>query len=123
MDFDGVVILSPEYSVDVPLWPNSQAVVALVPAPLLEKLVAWQADFDSNFGWQDGWHSEEARDRWAEVATVLESELRIVLAGKAELIVDLWPINNSDHNRPLQEYSPLSDESLSLRENDDHRDS
>ena len=86
------VRLSPDYSAPSPLWPSSDATDALVPEPLLSRLVAWQKDFDTNFRWNTGWESEEAKSRWANEAVTLEAELREALRGKAELTVDLWPL-------------------------------
>jgi hypothetical protein len=89
--------LSPDYMAPSPLWPQSEEVEALVPEPLLARLVAWQKDFDANYDWSSGWTSEQARDEWAAAAIDLESELRSVLTGKAELTVDLWPIDARRH--------------------------
>jgi hypothetical protein len=86
------VTFSPDYGAPSPLWPLSDATDAMVPEALLVKLVAWQEEFDSNFGWEMGWRSDEAKARWAEEAVGLEAELREALAGKAELVVDLWPL-------------------------------
>jgi hypothetical protein len=87
-----VVTLAPEYCVDVPLWPLGDATDNLVPPALLEKLMAWQALFDNNCHHKTGWLSEDAKSRWAEEAVGLEAELRAALAGKAEVVVDLWPL-------------------------------
>jgi hypothetical protein len=108
-EFDGVVVLSPEWTVEVPLWPQSDAVDDLVPVLLLEKLVEWQAIFDSNYRWDDdtrpeGWVSEEAKDRWEQEAPIIVAELLSALEGKAELIVDLWPMVPREQNRELHEY-------------------
>jgi hypothetical protein len=108
-DFGGVFVLSPEWSVDVPLWPNSGAIDELVPEALQEKLTAWQNIFDSNYRWSEesrpeGWLSKEAKDQWELTAPDLVAELRSALEGKASLIVDLWPITPSEDNRELQNY-------------------
>jgi hypothetical protein len=91
-----VVTFMPEYGVDVPLWPLGDATDALVPSELLAKLVTWQAYFDDNFHWETGWTSEDAKSRWAEEALGLEAELREALAGKAEVVVDLWPLRSDE---------------------------
>lgn len=85
------VRLSPDYGAPSPLWPLSVGTDALVPEPLLARLVEWQEDFDSNYR-DSGWRSEEARDRWSAAGVVLEAELRKALDGKATLEVDLWPL-------------------------------
>ena len=89
------VRLSPDYGAPSPLWPLSDAPDALGPEALLARLVAWQQDFDANFRWDSGWQSNEAKARWAAEAAVLVGDLRMALAGKAELVVDLWPLNAS----------------------------
>jgi hypothetical protein len=104
-DFGGVVVLSPEWGVDVPLWPNSEAVLQLVPEPLLAKLIAWQSIFDSNYTWDGrGWSSDETKGQWEQEALLLVDGLLIVLKDKAELVVDLWPMFPREQNRQLQEY-------------------
>ena len=90
-----VVELSPDYMAPSPLWPQSDSTYALVPEPLMARLIAWQKDFDDNFHWEDGWSSDAAKARWAEIAIELEAELRKALAEKAELIVRLWPLEDS----------------------------
>ena len=32
---------------------------------LLDRLAAWQQEFDDNFRWDTGWRSTEIRDHWA----------------------------------------------------------
>lgn len=103
-DFDGVIILVPEFDVVLPLWPQSDKVETLIPLWLLEKLKNWQDDFQSNFNSDLKWRSDKAKVRWTRTAAALETELQVALLGKAEFFVDLWPIRNSDNNRPLQEY-------------------
>lgn len=95
-----VIRFAPDYSVDVPLFPQSDEVEALVPADLLARLVEWQHDFDRNFRWDTGWRSDEAKRDWAAEAVVLESELKEALAGRATLDVDLWPLNQTDLDLP-----------------------
>lgn len=109
MDFDGVFVLSPDWSVDVPLWPQSEAIDELVPETLQEKLTAWQSIFDSNYRWSDdsrpeGWLSNEAKDLWEQAVPDLVAELTSALEGNAKRIVDLWPITPSEQNHELQEY-------------------
>jgi hypothetical protein len=92
-DGDPVVIrFMPEYSVEVPLFPQSDDTDALIPEDLLAKLIRWQSEFDENFHYEKGWKSTEVRDRWAAEAVPLEAALRETLKGKADLVVDLWPL-------------------------------
>jgi hypothetical protein len=109
-DFGGAIVLSPDWTVDIPLWPHSEAAHQLVPESLLEKIIAWQTIFDSNYRWGDdtrpeGWVSEETKDQWKQEAPIIVAELSSALEGKAELIVDLWPMVRREQNRELQEYS------------------
>lgn len=87
------ITLMPEYSVEVPLWPQADKTDDLVSEALKSKLKAWQATFDTNFSWQTGWDSEDVKVAWAEDAKILEAELRVELAGIVEVEVDLWPLN------------------------------
>jgi hypothetical protein len=108
-EFDGVIVLSPDWSVDIPLWPQSGKTDELVPKPLLEQLAKWQCIFDSHYRWSEGsrpegWLSDEARSEWEREAPELVSKLTNALSGKARLIVNLWPITPSSQNRELQEY-------------------
>lgn len=93
-----VVTFSADYDAPSPLWPSSDTTDAMVPKALLSKLIAWQNEFDSNFGWQMRWISNEAKAKWAREAVELEAELRDALAGKAELIVDLWPLREGEED-------------------------
>ncbi len=68
---------------------------AMVPEELLTRLIGWQQEFESNFHWETGWQSDEAKLCWAEEATVLAAEVRAALEGKAELTVDLWPLETT----------------------------
>jgi hypothetical protein len=87
-----VIRLMPEIGVDVPLFPRSDDTDEMVPEDLLAKLMRWQSDFAQNFHFERGWNSTIARDRWAADAVPLEAALRQALKGKADLVVDLWPL-------------------------------
>jgi hypothetical protein len=84
----------------VPLWPSSDATDALVPPDLIERLLAWQSDFDGSFHPEREWLSHEAKERWATSSAELEAELREALSGKAELVVDLWPLGQKERHYP-----------------------
>ena len=85
--------LTVDYSAEMPLWGRDAHRVVLEPM-LLERLRAWQSDFDHNFHYEQGWLSREARERWATEAVKLEADLRDALPG-VELKVDLWPLTPS----------------------------
>ena len=89
-----VLRLSPEYGGALPLWPQWDHPERLIPRELFVKLMAWQELFDSNFDSETGWRSEDAKTRWAAEAIGMETELRDALAGKAEVVVDLWPLKS-----------------------------
>jgi hypothetical protein len=91
-DTAGAVRLMPEYEVDIPLWgPWDHLSLS---AELLERLRRWQRFFDSSFRWDTGWISESERDEWSDVAASLESDLRHEVGDRAEVIVNLWPLES-----------------------------
>jgi hypothetical protein len=92
-----VVTLEPEYGAELPL--GGEGVLAwqrtkFSPA-LLDRLAAWQEDFENGFDYDSGWRSRQARNRWAEQAKGLETEVRAELGNRAELVVNLWPLNKT----------------------------
>ena len=86
------VKLMPEYAVNIPFWPRADSTDALIPKELLRRVELWQTDFENNFVPESGWKSDAAKIRWAQMARVLETDLREALRGVAELEVDLWPL-------------------------------
>src|SRR5262245_13692468 len=63
-----------------------------VRSQLLDRLAAWQREFDDNFHWDRGWRSAQTRDRWASQAEELAADMRAELGTRAELTVRLWPL-------------------------------
>ncbi|HKA98275.1 MAG TPA: hypothetical protein VKD66_18580 [Streptosporangiaceae bacterium] len=63
-----------------------------VRSQLLDRLAAWQREFDDNFHWDRGWRSAQIRDRWASQAEELAADVRAELGTRAELTVRLWPL-------------------------------
>jgi hypothetical protein len=93
---DGQVVrlrLFPEWSVDVPVFPRSDDTDALIPEALLAKLIAWNLYLNQNCHWESGWKSQDAKDKWIGEVPSLVAQLTAALAGKAELVIDLWPEN------------------------------
>lgn len=94
------VWLFPEYSPPagfVPRWPSSGATDALLPADLLERLLAWQADVDAHYGVDVGWDSHESRDRRAETSKSIETDVRNAFGGQADLVCTSGPrVRNND---------------------------
>lgn len=87
------VALSVDYGVpELPLWGDWPGDTPL-PDDLRERLAAWQQEFEEGYLPDSGWRSDSARDRWLSKADGLADELRALLAGRAELTVDLWPID------------------------------
>jgi hypothetical protein len=94
-----VIELSPEYSADLPLWGECGAIAwqrTKFSPQLLDRLAAWQQDFDANFHWDKGWRSAQTRDRWARQAEVLAADVRAELGNRARLTVRLWPLLIND---------------------------
>ena len=89
----------PEYSADLPLWGECGAIAwqrTKFSPQLLDRLAAWQQDFDDNFHWDKGWRSAETRDRWARQAEELAASVRAELGNRARLTVRLWPLPTND---------------------------
>lgn len=97
-----VVTLSPDYHAELPLGGDGQLDwrrTKFSPG-LLDRLAAWQEEFESGFHWERGWHSPEVRDRWARQAQDLAADVRGELSGWAELVVDLWPLRDPREESP-----------------------
>jgi len=93
-----VLRLSPDYTADLPLW-GMAVEPLLLSASLLEDLRVWQHTFDIQFDAHWGWISAEAKTAWAEEAVELVARLRGAIEGKADLLVDLWPLEDEDTDR------------------------
>jgi hypothetical protein len=93
----GVIRLAPDYFAELPLWADGFGNVAWqftkFPPKLLDRLAAWQRQFDDNYDCQSGWRSAEIRRRWARDAQVLAAAVQAELGDRAELVVDLWPLD------------------------------
>ena len=93
-----IIRLAPDYSGPLTLWGegfgNIDCRCTRFPPALLDRLAApWQQEFDDNYHYETGWRSAPARDRWADNAKGLATDLRAVLGTRAELVVDLWPLD------------------------------
>jgi hypothetical protein len=55
----------------------------------LDRLAAWQREFDVHHHWDRGWKSDEIRDRWTSEATGLAADVRAELGTRARLVVEL----------------------------------
>ena len=85
-----VVKLMPEYSVEMPLWGRWKQLE--LSAALLARLRKWQVHFEESFRPESGWLSVTARESWTDEAKVLEDELRREVGDRADVVVNLWPI-------------------------------
>ena len=95
----GQIDLSPDYSADLPLWGCGGMLAwqnTKFSPQLLDRLTAWQQEFDANFHWETGWRSAEIRDHWASQAEGLAADVRAELGSRAELTVRLWPLEDND---------------------------
>ena len=90
-----VLRLFPEYVMGiVPVFPQSDDTGALIPEDLSTRLTTWNDFFNVNYHYEKGWQSEKAKVDWSEDAVPLVAELKGALEGKAELVVDLWPVQS-----------------------------
>jgi hypothetical protein len=90
-----VLRLFPEYVMDlVPVFPQSDDTDALIPEDLLTRLISWNNYFNLSYHFEKGWQSKEAKVKWSEDSIPLVAELGDALKGKAELVVDLWPMQS-----------------------------
>ena len=92
-----IIRLAPDYSAPVPLWDEGFGNIGWrytkFPPALFDRLAAWQQGFDGNSHCETGRRSAPAWDRWADNAKGLATDLRAVLGTRAELVVDLWPLD------------------------------
>ena len=103
-----VIELAPDYMADLPLLGGEGMIdwqdTGFSPA-LLDRLAAWQQDFDASFHWDTGWRSAEARDRWAHRAEQLAADVRAELGTRAELKIraegpGCHPSGDARHSTP-----------------------
>lgn len=90
---DDYVKLMVEYSCDMPLWGTVDWESELsLSRGLLDRLLAWQLKFDTNFHYKRGWTDNAEREIWTRDIEELCADLRQELPSDIPLIVDLWPI-------------------------------
>lgn len=86
-----VVTLAPDYGAELPLWGNGFGNIAWqytkFSPGLLDRLAAWQQEFDAHHRWDRGWESDEIRDRWASQVEGLAADVRTELGTRARLDV------------------------------------
>jgi hypothetical protein len=91
-----IIRFAPDYGAELPLWGEGLANIAWqftkFPPELLDRLVAWQREFDDNYDHQAGWRSAATRDRWTHDAKHLATDVQAELGIRTQLVVDLWPL-------------------------------
>jgi hypothetical protein len=92
-----VIRFGPDYSAPLPLWGEGFGNIAWqftkFSPQLLDRLAAWQQEFDDNYDYRSGWRSAAIRDRWARDAKRLAAQVQAELGSRARLDVDLWPLS------------------------------
>jgi hypothetical protein len=92
-----VVELAPDYGAELPLWGKGLGNISWqytkFSPELLDRLAAWQQEFEDNFQWEHGWRSTDVRNHWADEAGELAADLRAELGTRAKLVVRLWPLD------------------------------
>ncbi len=93
-----VITLAPDYGAELPLWGDGFGNIAWqytkFPPGLLDRLAAWQQEFDDHYRWDRGWEADEIRDHWAGQAADLAADVRAELGTRARLVVKLWPLGS-----------------------------
>jgi hypothetical protein len=93
-----VITLAPDYGAELPLWRNGFGNIAWqytkFSPGLLDRLAAWQQEFDACCHWDRGWESDEIRDRWAGRAEDLAADVRAELGMRARLVVKPWGLGS-----------------------------
>ena len=82
--------MAPEYGVDIPLWGPWEDLH--LPHDLLERLAAWQHQWEHNVDWESGtWRSgPEALNEWRQVGEELADDLRSEVGDRAPVEVPTY---------------------------------
>ena len=83
------IVVSVDYALDIPLWGDWESLG--LASDLLERLVAWQREFDQNFHYKKGWSSSSVRERWVATAAQLQEDLLAAVKGQVDVRMNLWP--------------------------------
>jgi hypothetical protein len=88
-----VITLAPDYGAELPLWGDGFGNIAWqytkFSPGLLDRLAAWQQEFDAHYRWDLGWDSAEISGRWTSQAAGLAADVRAELGARARLAVRL----------------------------------
>lgn len=91
-----VIRFAPDYGAKLPLWGEGFGNIAWqftkFSPRLLDRLAAWQQEFDDNHDYRSGWRTAAARDRWARTGERLAAQVQAELGTRTQLDVDLWPL-------------------------------
>lgn len=89
-----VIRLSPDYGVELPLWGDGFGNISWQYTKFspgwLDRLAAWQREFDRDFHYETGWSSDEARDRWVSKAEALAADVQAELGTRSRVEVGLY---------------------------------
>jgi hypothetical protein len=88
-----VITLAPDYGAPLPLWGYGFGNLAwqytkFSPA-LLDRLAAWQQEFDAHYHYAHGWNSHQTGDQWTQQGEDLAADVRRELGTRARLVVKL----------------------------------
>jgi hypothetical protein len=93
-----VVVLSPDYSAELPLWGAGFGNIAWqftkFSPGLLDRLAAWQQEFDDNYHYSYGWKSAAIRRQWVSQVESLAADVQAELGARASLVVELWGLES-----------------------------
>lgn len=84
------VKLMPDYSAEMPLWGMPWKDLNLDPA-LIDRLRAWQRQFDDHFHYERGWDDADIATAWRFEREVLADALRDSVGPSIEVRADPWP--------------------------------
>ena len=100
-----IIRLAPDYSAELPLWGEGFGNISWqftkFPPELLDRLAVWQREFEDNYDSLTGWRSVAIRDHWTNTVEDLAADLRAELGTRAQLVVDLWPLEEDVRSKPV----------------------
>lgn len=86
-DMPRVLHLECDVGVEIPMFPQYQAVEDMLPADLRQRMMKWQEFFDHNWHWDRGWKSHEAETEHIQEGEALLPLVQEVFRGKAEVVL------------------------------------
>ena len=93
-----MITLAPDYGAELPLWGGGFGNIdwrfTKFSPELLDRLAAWQREFDAHHHWEHGWESDEARDQWSSQVDELAASVRAELGTRSRLLVKPWGLGS-----------------------------